>query len=212
MKLITFYTETHERLFSEFLMPSLSEDFELIKGSGLQKSQDGSYFSSGFTETTKDKITFLYNVLIETVENEVLLFCDVDIVFFKPIQDYLNEYSEYHMVFQKAYDGFNTGFFLLKNIGAVRSLLKDVINNCHLYHDDQLALNDIIQRYKTIKYTAFDDKILCPAASIGSKVWEGEELTIPEDTLVFHACWCAGVENKIKLLNYVRNYRKVKTC
>jgi hypothetical protein len=199
-------------MLREFLIPSVTEDFELVVGSGRQKSQDGGYFSEGFNESTKDKLIFLYDVIQKSENNEVLLFADVDIIFLKPVKAYLTKYLEYDMVFQKAYAGLNTGFFLLKNIGAVRSLLKDVINNCHLYHDDQLALNDIIQKYILIKYTNFDDRILCPAAILGLKVWDGEELVIPEDTLVFHACWCAGVENKIKLLNYVRNYRKVKTC
>lgn len=206
MKLITFYTKTHEKMLRDFLLPSITEDFKLIEGNGEQKSQDGSYFSKGFSESTKDKIVFLYNVLLESEENEVMLFSDVDIIFLKPIKDYLNGYLDYDMVFQKGYGGLNTGFFLLKNKEEVRNLLKNVINNCHFYHDDQIALNDIIQKYTTIKYTNFDDKILSPAAIIGLKVWGGEELKIPEDTLVFHACWCAGVDNKIKLLNYVKNY------
>ena len=212
MKLITFYTKTHERMLREFLIPSVTEDFELIVGSGRQKSQDGNYFSEGFNESTKDKLIFLYNVLQKSENNEVLLFADVDIIFLKPVMAYLKKYLEHDMVFQKAYPGLNTGFFLLKNKKEVRNLLKNVINNCHLYHDDQLALNDIIQKYILIKYTNFDDRILCPAAILGLKVWDGEELVISEDTLVFHACWCAGVDNKIKLLDYVRNYRKVKTC
>lgn len=211
MKLITFYTKTHEKMLRDFLLPSITEDFKLIEGNGEQKSQDGSYFSKGFSESTKDKIVFLYNVLLESEENEVMLFSDVDIIFLKPIKDYLNGYLDYDMVFQKGYGGLNTGFFLLKNKEEVRNLLKNVINNCHFYHDDQIALNDIIQKYTTIKYTNFDDKILSPAAIIGLKVWGGEELKIPEDTLVFHACWCAGVDNKIKLLNYVRDYGKITT-
>jgi hypothetical protein len=54
----------------------------------------------------------------------------------------------------------------------------------------------------------FNDEILSVAHVIGPKVWEGENFNIPENTLVFHACWCAGIDKKIKLLNYVRNYKK----
>lgn len=211
MKLVTFYTKTHEKMLKDFLIPSITEDFEIHQGTGEQKSQNGSYFSIGFKESTRDKIVFLHKVLLESEENEILLFSDVDIVFLKPIKEYLNNYLNYDMVFQKGYDGLNTGFFILKNTIDVRNLLLDVINNCHLYHDDQIALNDIIQRHPEIKYTNFDDRVLSPAAIIGYKIWSGEPLGIPEDTLVFHACWCAGVDNKIKLLSYVRDYRKVTT-
>jgi len=207
MKLVTFYTKTHEELLKGFLIPSITEDFDIIKECGQQKSVDGNYFSNGFNESTKDKIIFLYNTLLDSDENETILFSDVDIIFLNPIKSYLKKYSNYDMVFQKGYDGLNTGFFLLKNKDSVRNLLKNVINNCHQYHDDQLALNDIITKYNDINYTTFDDRILSPAAIIGSVIWSGENLNIPTDTLVFHACWCAGVDNKIKLLNYVKNYR-----
>ena len=210
MKLVTFYTETHKTMLKDFLLPSIKDNFEILEGVGVQKSQDGSYFSKGFNQSTKDKIIFLYNTLLESEEGEIILFSDVDIIFLKSTKEYLNSYINYDMVFQKGYGGLNTGFFLLKNKEEVRNLLMDVISNCHFYHDDQIALNDIIQKYTTIKYTNFDDRILSPAAIIGLKVWDGEELKIPEDTLVFHACWCAGVDNKIKLLNYVRDYGKIK--
>ncbi len=207
MKLITYYTKTHEFLLKEYLIPSINEDFNIIDGYGQQKSEDGNYFSKGFNESTKDKLIFLYDNLLNSDENEILLFCDVDIIFLKPIKDYLNKYLDYDMVFQKGYDGLNTGFFLLKNKKNVRHLLKDVIENCHKYHDDQIALNDIIQKYNNIKYTTFDDRILSPAPLIGRKVWSGETFEVPNNTLVFHACWCAGIDNKIKLLTYVKNYR-----
>jgi hypothetical protein len=207
MKLITYYTNTHRILYEKFLTPSINDDFEVISKMGEQVSIDGSYFSDGFNESTKNKIIFLLSELKKTKDNEMVLFCDVDIIFISDVKSYLEKYLDYDMVFQNAYHGLNTGFFILKNNSNVQKLLSDVITNCHKYHDDQVALNDLIIN-SNIKYTIFDDRILSPAPLNNIQIWKGEILKFPEDTIVFHACWCAGIENKIKLLNYAKeNFR-----
>lgn len=207
MKLVTYYTESHSNLFSNYFIPSLKDDFEIIEKCGRQISIDGNYFNDGFSETTKDKIKFLLETLQNTEENEVVLFCDVDIVFLGSIKDYLNEYLDYDMVFQEGYGGLNTGFFIMKNNQKVRDLLDSVVKNCHMYHDDQITLNFLIKNTQ-LKYGIFDVRVMSVADSIGPRIWVDEIFDIPEQTLVFHACWCAGVENKIKLLDYVLNYKK----
>lgn len=207
MKLVTYYTESHSSLLTNYFLPSLKDNFEIIKKCGQQISPDGNYFNQGFSETTKDKINFLLQTLQTTEENEIVLFCDVDIIFLGSIENYLNKYTGYDMVFQEGHGGLNTGFFIMKNNEKVRSLLDSVVKNCHMYHDDQITLNFLIKNTE-LKYNTFDTKIMSVADSLGPKIWVDEAFDIPEETLVFHACWCAGVENKIKLLNYVLNYKK----
>lgn len=207
MKLITYYTDSHSNLFEKYFIPSMKDDFEIISKCGKQISSDGNYFTEGFSETTKDKISFLLENLSTIKENEFVLFCDVDIVFLRPIEKYLNSYYEYDMVFQEGHGGLNTGFFIMKNNEKVRNLLDSVVKNCHMYHDDQITLNFLIKNTKII-YRTFDDKIMSVADSIGPRIWIDENFNIPKETLVFHACWCAGVENKVKLLDYVLNYKK----
>ena len=206
MKLITFYTNTHKQMFDEYFLPSIKkeDEFEIISKEGLQYSSDGNYFSNGFNETTRDKIKFLYDNIISLPDDEIILFSDVDVIFLKPLKSFLSNFINYDMVFQNGYGGLNTGFFLLKNKQEVRNLLKKVIDDCHLYENDQIALNDIIKHFN-IEKVMFSDEILSTAAIIGTKIWDNDEFKIPENTLVFHACWCAGINNKINLLNYVRD-------
>jgi hypothetical protein len=196
-------------MFNEFLINSLTKynEFEVVSSTGKQHSNDGNYFSKGFNETTKDKIIFLLNVLENSVnEDEFVLFSDVDVIFLKPIQNYLSQYFDYDIVFQNGFGGLNTGFFLLKNNKDVKELLQDVINNCHLYDNDQITLNNVIPNHN-IKFGIFGNEISSPAHIIGPTIWNGEHLKIPTNTIVFHACWCEGTDNKIKLLDYVRNYK-----
>lgn len=213
MKLITYYTETHKDLYENYFVNSLHNihEFEVFKKCGTQHSTDGNYFSNGFNETTKDKILFLLETLEQSVnEDEVVLFSDVDVIFFSKIKSYFKRYQEYDMVFQNGIGGLNTGFFTIKNSEEVRKLLKNVVSNCHLFDNDQIALNFLIKSHN-IKFTMFDDEIFSVAHTLGPKVWSDEEFILPDNVLVFHACWCAGVNKKKKLLDYVRNYRKIKT-
>ena len=207
MKLITYYTNSHYDLYKNYLIPSIKDSFDIFQKCGVQISPDGNYFNKGFGETTKDKIVFLLECLNQSNENETILFCDVDIIFLRSVKEYLEQFSEYDMVFQDGFGGLNTGFFIMKNNQKVKNLLDSVIKNCHMYHDDQITLNFLIKN-TDIKYTIFDDRVMSPATCLGSTIWTNEEIEIPNDTLVFHACWCAGVENKIRLLDYVRDYKK----
>jgi len=209
MKLIVYYTDTHEKLYKDYFLESIKDDygFKIIAKKGHQHSLNGSYFSQGFNETTRDKINFLLDNLLESKENEIVLFSDVDIIFLGDIKEYIKGYDSFDMVFQNGFGGLNTGFFIMKNNQKVRTLLESVINECHKFDNDQIATNEIIKRYD-LNITMFDDKIMSPANLIGQKIWSGENLIIPSTILVFHACWCVGVENKSKLLEYVRTYKK----
>jgi len=212
MKLISYYTETHEILLNKFFIPSIkSEDnFDLRLKKGVQHSEDGNYFSRGFNLATRDKIEFLYEQLNSSDENEFVLFSDVDIIFLKPIMDYLKTYQSYDAVFQKGYDFLNTGFFMVKNTEEIRDLFNLSIEKIPNHHDDQEVINKLILDTK-INYTTFGDEILNPAAIIGKKIWSGEEFILPKKTILFHACWCAGIDNKIKFLEYVRDNKTITT-
>jgi hypothetical protein len=203
MKLLTFYTESHKPLFCEMFIPSVeTQDFaSLHAGSGTQYSKDGGYYSEGFNETCRDKMLFILEKL-EFLPDDFLLFSDCDVVFLKPVTKYLKGYEDYDMVFQNGYPELNTGFFMMRNCDEVKALLRDVIKNCHIYHDDQDALNHRIKNHG-VKYGMFDNRIVCPATFNKSVIWKDEIFKIPEETIAFHACWCVGVKDKMKLLRQI---------
>jgi predicted oxidoreductase len=200
-------------MYEDYFLKSLNltDNFEIFTKCGIQHSQSGNYFSEGFNETTKEKIKFLLDTLNTSVEeNEIILFSDVDIIFISKTEEFFNKFKEFDMVFQNGVGGLNTGFFLVKNNNQVKKLLKEVIDKCHIFDNDQIALNFLIKNHP-IKFTMFGDEIFSVAHVIGPKVWNGEKFEIPNNILVFHACWCAGVNKKIELLNYVRENTNFKT-
>lgn len=206
MLIVSHYTESHKELLENYFLPSikLQYNFQILTNKGNQHSVDGDYNSAGFNETTRDKIQFLLESLDRIEKFDALLFCDVDIVFFKDPTAYFKKYEQFDIVFQNGYTEFNTGFFLIKHKDKVKELLKEIVDKCHLYGNDQDAFNDLVKK-TTLKYTHFDNLIACPATYNGLNVWNGEEIKITNDPIAFHACWCSGVENKKKLLTKVQS-------
>ena len=213
MKLITYYTQTHKIMYEDYFLKSLNltDNFEIFTKCGIQHSSSGNYFSKGFNETTKEKIKFLLDTLNFSIdENEIVLFSDVDVLFMSKIEEYFNKFKEFDMVFQNGIGGLNTGFFLVKNNNQVKKLLEEVIDKGHLFDNDQIALNSLIKNH-SVKFTMFGNEIFSVAHTIGPKVWNNEKFEIPNNLLVFHACWCEGVNKKIELLNYVKENTNFKT-
>lgn len=206
MKLLTYRTDSHKTLLRECFLPSifLEDCFEVEIGVGEQHSADGGYYSPGFNRTTEDKINFILSHLNAMDDGDRVLYSDCDVVFLKPVMKFLSEYEYFDMVFQNGYHQSNAGFFIMRNCQVVRTLLRDVVNHCNMYSNDQDALNMLIDRY-SIRYTVFDSRVMSPANFIYPDLWTGQKISVPDSALVFHACWCVGVERKKLLLDMVKN-------
>jgi len=208
MKLLTYCTASHKTLLRECFLPSIfiKDEFEVELGSGSQHSEVGAYNSPGFNQTTADKIGYILAKLEMMENDERILYSDCDVVFLKPVTKFLSEYENFDMVFQNGFYELNTGFMLIRNCQVVRTLLRDVIDRCDSRTHDQDALNAIIKRY-SVRYTKFDSRVSCPAAFIYPQLWDGQKLPVTDAVLVFHACWCVGVERKKLLLDTVMKNR-----
>ena len=206
MKLLTYYTDSHKDLFGGCFLPSIpaEDNFDLNIGCGVQRSVDGAYTSKGFNQTTEEKIRCILSVLDTMDDDTRLLYSDCDVVFLKPVKGYLQGYSGYDMVFQEGHSEFNTGFMLMRNGSGVRALLLDVAQQCNRYKNDQDALN-LLMGSHYLSYKKFDRRVLSPADFIFPCLWDGHKFPVPDSALVFHACWCVGVERKKLLLDMVKN-------
>lgn len=211
LKILSYHTRTHQLLFDKFFKPSIKDTHTLISKIGNQVSHNGEYFSNGFNQTMKDKIMCVRESLVNISENDFLLYSDVDVIFIEKIEDYIKNYYHFDLVFQKGYSGFNAGFFIVKNNKNVIEFLDEVISECHNHFDDQHAINYLITKYyDKLNYAAFDDQIFSIAATNGGHIWQGGDIQFISNILVFHACWCVGIDNKIKLLNIANKHFQLK--
>jgi hypothetical protein len=222
MKLYTVFTESHYDMFKDYFIKSFpfDTDIELIVKFKPQVCPSSEFQSEGWRDTMKYKVQCFIDAAYETKDGECFMFSDPDIQFFKPFsKDVLNQLGDYDAAFQNDYGGgVNTGFFIMRSTSKTRAFLKTVMGNLEKFPEEQVCFNYIISNFNNLEKIAYKWKMLSkeywtygelalqratPTNTSGT--WQGtEDFDIPKDIVIHHANWTTPFNNKIKLLNIVR--------
>jgi len=124
----------------------------------------------------------------------------VDVIFIKKTKDFfLNEINNLDMIFQNDENTCNTGVYLCRKNKNVKALLEEVVKNKNNFHNEQLALNNLIKNHN-IKYKLLNGKVW-NVNSIGWNPWDNKtNIKFPNDIILFHANYIVGVDNKFLAL------------
>jgi len=192
------FTKTHEKLFTEFFLPSYQDTFPIeIRPN---KNKGGPWHSPEYLGATKEKLHLILE-LIKTNPGKVIIVSDVDIMFYRPVEIELNKLiSQKDLLFSAENPkgrNPNTGFTVLKCNDKNEKFYTDVINSAIAYPtlDDQQLITKFLQsgtvEYDVLPRTFWND-------SIGG--------TIPKDAFFHHANYCGPtVEGKVKRLRNVKD-------
>jgi hypothetical protein len=226
IKLITFYSESHQILYNYFLESFnkfLSEDYYLLVKKINQLSQTGHYGSRGFDLTMVEKINWIIEN-IDEYSDEVMVFSDCDVQFFDKL---IFNIEDFDILFQNDYSNFDfswfpdgkkgigntsvcAGFFICKQNTIVKNFFIEVrnvlINNINGFLHDQFVINKLLNENYKIQYGFLNNNLYWTVAfATNGKVWSGEHFEIPNTIIVHHANWTVGLDNKINLLKLVKN-------
>lgn len=206
MKIYTFFTPSHEKLFNIFLSNfPYNEDVELVVKWFPQECTDGQYMSSGWMSTMRRKVLYIIQSLEETKENEWFVHSDCDILLFNGWDKILNnETKDSDMLIQNDHTSLCAGFFFCKSNSRTKELWKLVYENLDKFEHDQAAMNYYLTRVKDFKAAILPNSYFTYGYH-KKGVWNGEEFTVPniQNLKMFHANWTAGVKNKMELINKV---------
>jgi len=212
-KLITFYSDTHENMYKRYFFESfnkyLSKKYVLFVKKIEQICETGYFHSKGFDLTMLEKI----NLIIENIDindENFLVYADCDIQFFGDLEFDLKDKD---ILFQHDYHNeyYCAGFFICKQnlqvlnfFKQVRDIFKRTMNGIR---HDQDVINEIFKsgNYSIKKGMLPDNKYWTVANSTSGNVWSGQEIIVPNEILMHHANFTIGIENKIKLLEIVKN-------
>jgi len=203
LKIYTFFSESHASLF-ELFQKSLVEtnpNLEIVVDK-LDQFGSGIFMQNGWLESMSKKL----DQIIRACEQEdIFIHADSDIYFFNNIEkDLLDELGEFDLAFQDdGHVGLCMGFFVCRPSKKVYNLFCEVKRRLDQFNGhDQNALNMLIKetdvKYKRLphRYSNYGQK--------HGKVWDGSDFEVDQDILILHANWVIGIENKIKLINYVK--------
>ena len=202
MKVYTFFSDSHKEFYNLFLESfPFEDDFDLEIKYFPQECE-------GWSNTMKRKIDYILYSLEHTKENEIFIHSDIDIVFYDKIKtDILNLMIGYDILFQRDNKDNSRslcmGFFACVKNDKTVNFFKKIYTELHKYDNDQTAVNSLIKNSK-LKYGNLPSGYY--SVGVENGLWEGNDnIKIPEKILIHHANFTIGVENKIKLINLVKN-------
>jgi len=212
-KILTFYSETHKILYEDYFLKSynkhLSNDFKLLDKKIDQISTTGDFASFGFDLTMLEKIKWiLENIDLE--DNGYLVFADCDIQFFGNLEFDLNSFD---ILFQHDFYDKNycAGFFICRQNEKVLNFFKMVYeefkSSMNGKIDDQYVVNNILNnRTLDLSFGLLpSDKYWTVAFSTNGNVWNNQPVVCPNTIIMHHANFTIGVDNKIILMDIVKN-------
>ena len=226
IKVYTLFTESHKKLFTDYFLSTFPfrKEIELIVLYRDQKCATGAFESEGFKDTVKYKIECFVDGLNACKDDEIFMFIDPDIQFFGDFYtDIINAIQNFDAVFQNdVFGGANTGFFADKSYKKTKGFFKTLLGNFDIneFKHDQDLTNYLLQNkrsYPTIDINwTFLPETYWTYGHIAAKqntktgkyngAWtqQSDDFEIPKNIKIHHANWTEGVNNKIKLLDIVK--------
>jgi hypothetical protein len=197
----------YEDYFRSSLRKLYNKDEVLIKATyHRQTTNSGSFMSSGWLDSMDIKLDVILTALNETEE---FIFADCDIQFFRPfVHQVQSELTNYDIVCQEDRGSLCAGFFGCKSNNKTVELFTSIKNKFREMVNDQVALNNLKDtvRHKTLNKDQFYTIGNFFENSNGTFVWDNKtNITPPDNILLHHANYVIGVENKIKLLEMIKN-------
>jgi len=199
MKIYTIYSISHEKLFNNYFLKTLPDEFELISKKMSQECATGEFYSEGWDKACYQKVQFFIKACQENLGTH-FIYSDVDIQFFGKIkQTMIEELGDYDIACQNDTGSYYcSGFFICKANDRTLNMFKTMSENYN--SEDQTTLN---QQIHLVKSKFLSRRFFTVAHSTNS-VWNGQDFYLPNDILMHHANWTSGIDNKIKLLDFVR--------
>lgn len=226
IKAYTLFTDSHKKFLTDYFYPTFPyrKEIELTVLHRPQRCKQALFETEGWKDTMRDKSTCFIEKLQECANDEIFMFIDPDIQFFKDFyEDIVTVMQDLDIAWQNdVIGGVNTGFFAVKNNKQTRAFFKTILGNLDSanFSQEQVLANHLLQNismYPTIavkwgflpkEYWTYGWVAATPDPTTGyyRGGWKPGALDfdIPKDIVIHHANWTAGIENKLNLLDIVK--------
>jgi len=207
MKLFYCYTDSQDRLRTQYFLPTLPLEFE-THAFYCPAQGSGDYLTPDYV----DCLHFKVHKILETLERhagEVFVWSDIDILFFKnPIDDLqsLLEQSGKDVLFQREgprIEYLNPGFLVCRATEELRGFYRRILGKMHRNPSlhDMFAANELIQKGDPVRWGYLPMRYY-----LRTHGWPP-----PRDTVIYHANFTSGrdaVGQKIRQFEEILWVRK----
>ena len=211
----TFYTDSHKVFLDDWFLKTVDEtEKDLVHVEKFdQECHSGSFMAEGWNKTMLKKVDYIIDCISD---GNIFIHADCDIQFFDTVIDDMQDTLEkQNLDILGQHDGqlwgidtMCAGFFMAKPSDELMSLFKEVRNLVVSGQagNDQLALNALLARGSfDIKSGLLDESYYSVWRCNGVKEWKPENpVEIPNKLRIHHSNYTAGIPNKLKLMEVVR--------
>jgi len=175
---------------------------------GLPECGEDSYFGTPtFNYISKLTAGYCLDTMNSMQENDVLLYCDSDVLLLEDTQWFADQIGDNDFVFQSDKGTACMGFFVVKVNDKTKAVIQESINAMQDNTKNYQEVFNIVARGHNLKTCFFDNKDVWNYGVIGD-LWTGQDFEIPKGLKAFHANYTIGIPNKVILLNRVINQYK----
>lgn len=222
MKFLTFYTESHQILYEKFFLKSLKRsipDCDIIAMRGSkQHCPSFTYHESGWAKTQSEKLKFVVDYCRTAPKDEILVFCDADIIFFKDFRDDIQKRLEgYDLVCQRAYSkrlvikvdnilvkhSMCSGFYAFRNNDRCLKFLEKVQES--IVSDDNADQTYFNNNKEMIHFEFLPDIYPNTGFFTSGKRYTGKIFNkdMLKDCMLLHCNWTSNFTEKLNLMEEV---------
>jgi DNA-directed RNA polymerase subunit F len=172
-----------------------------------QQSATGAFQSDGFQATCLAKVGYILEVLAANLDGEPFIFSDVDVRFYgDPTADLMQLFGDSDILFQDdGPAGACTGFMVMRPTPRVLEYWRKVAEWMRETNQmDQDAANRLLETPFAPAWGLLPERYWTVGRN--GVCWKpGDPVAPPADLMVHHANWTVGIENKLALLEAVKN-------
>lgn len=188
MKLYSFCNKSYDYLKNIFL-ESCQDNYEMIIEEIDVEKTVGVHSKKIWTSKTKKIID-----AIEKNHGQKIIFCDIDIQFFKPTQPLIDSSPDVDILFQFENGKICIGFMVIKCNDATKNFFIEVLERCERGEWDQHVIREKTKENK-ISWAFLPKEIWC---------YLPEDSTPPANIACHHATCAFTLEEKIEQMNSIR--------
>ena len=205
MRLLTFFTPSHQAMCERFVLSRANEFSEVIAREYPQRCATGVYKSEGWNECMDDKLDAILNL---PPDGYPTLYVDADVALFAGLAGWASSKIAAMDHDEIAYGDdvvqWCAGVILFRPTARTLRWWRLVADMCQLLqHSDQGVIHFLRRNAKKlpVPMSVLPREQICNWATIGNRgVWRGEPFDVPSGCLAWHANWTLGIEAKVEML------------
>ena len=207
LSLYTCYSESHKRLYADYFMKTLPAAGNVSLAARVipQVCPSGEFRQEGWNRMGLEKVKIM---LKACQSNDVFVFSDCDVVFFKPLDSLLEQLGDFDFVGQDDSKGICSGFFVCRRNERTLAMFERMVallsSAKEVRMADQYALNACLRtvHHRKIPLALVSSVRFFRGSAVTNKraISEITVADLPPTMLAFHANWCCSLELKSLLL------------